>query len=189
MKCSLRYTWDGGEGRGFCRVCEAIDGVSDFPRRKSIGREGASCCRSRRRNTPAWSIRVWFWCVRGRLIWAIDRDGSRHSNPVSMSLDLRPAHTPYGGSRVRPTSSSKSLDRRPAHTPYDPAIVSPSESVACAPCRGPVASGIGCPSNSRGSERSFRSCPSEGPVACDYKASSARLALQLRSVATGKRKG
>ncbi|MFY7968062.1 MAG: hypothetical protein ACOVNV_03170, partial [Pirellulaceae bacterium] len=45
---------------------------------------------------PAHEWNVWFWCVRGRVVWAIYRDGARHSMPVSKSFGPRPAHTPYG---------------------------------------------------------------------------------------------
>ena len=125
MKCSLRYTWYGRERRRFCWECEAVDGLSDSPRMKSLGRDGVSCCWSRRRNTAGCPIRVGFWCVRGRVDWAIQRNRAWPSSPVSKSLDLRPAHTPYGGSRVRPPSPSKRLDLRPAHTPYGGSRVRP----------------------------------------------------------------
>jgi len=69
----MRCNYDDGERRCSCRVCEAVCSLGDSPRRKSIGRDGASCCESRRRNTPGWSISVWFWCVRGRVEWAMRR--------------------------------------------------------------------------------------------------------------------
>ncbi|MFN7361164.1 MAG: hypothetical protein ACK5S3_01675, partial [Pirellulaceae bacterium] len=37
---------------------------------------------------PAHEWNVWFWCVRGRVDWAIYLNGARHSNTVSKSFGL-----------------------------------------------------------------------------------------------------
>jgi len=44
--------------------------------------------------------------------------GQGTPTPSASRLAFRPAHTPYGGSRVGPPSPSKRLDLRLAHTPY-----------------------------------------------------------------------
>jgi hypothetical protein len=96
---------------------------------------------------PAHEWNVWFWCVRGRVIWAIYRDGARPSNTVSKSFGL-----PTGSHTLRcscsrscscsdgtfgcgvfaversgrsvamghgtPCPSTSRLAFRPAHTPY-----------------------------------------------------------------------